>query len=169
MGIKLNTSKAYNRVKSPFLEAVMIRLGFAERWVNLVMTCIRTVSYSVVVNGNPVGLIRPSRGIRQEDPISPYLFLLCAEILSALLQRAKRRGVIIGVPTSFRGPRLSHLFFADDSLLFCKSNLVEWRRLLIILGMYESGSGQKLNLKKTSIFFSAEIQAWRESRKFYCP
>ncbi|XP_062170454.1 uncharacterized protein LOC133876185 [Alnus glutinosa] len=74
--------------------------------------------------------------------------------LSNLLIKAEKRGVITGVPTSPRGPRLSHLFFADDSLLFCKANSVEWRRLLRILGIYEAGSGQKLNLHKTSIFFS---------------
>ncbi len=109
--------------------------------MKLVMTYIRTVSYSVVVNGNPVELIQPSRGIRQGDPIFPYLFILCAESLSALLQRAENCGVITGVPTSPRVPRLSHLFFADDSLLFCKSNSVEWRRLLRILGVYEAGFG----------------------------
>jgi len=141
MGIKLDMSKAYDRVEWPFLEAVMIQLGFAERWVKLVMTCIRTVSYLVVVNGNLVDLIWPSRGIRQGDPISPYLFFLCAEFLSALLQRAEIRRVITGVPTSPWGPRLSHLFFADDSMLFCKSNSVEWRRLIRILGVYEVGSG----------------------------
>jgi hypothetical protein len=129
----------------------MIKLGFAERWAKIVMTCIRMVSYLVVVNWNPVGLIRPSRGIRQGDPISPYLFLLCAETLSALLQRVERRGVITGVLTSPGGPILSHLFFADDSLLFCKSNSVEWRRR--ILEVYEAGSRQKLNLNKTYIFF----------------
>jgi hypothetical protein len=97
---------------------------------------------------------KPSRGIRQGDPISPYLFLLCAEVLSALLYKAEDKKVITGVPTSLKGPRLSHLFFVDDSVLFCKSNAIEWRRLLRILSKYEKGSGQQLNLSKTSIFFS---------------
>lgn len=88
------------------------------------MTCIKTISYSVVVNKNPVGQIQPSRGIKQGGPISPYIFLICAEALSALLHKAEQKGVIIEVPTSPKGPRLSHLFFADDSMLFCKSNYV---------------------------------------------
>jgi hypothetical protein len=103
--------------------------------------------------GIKLDMSKASRGIRQGDPISPYLFLICAETLSALLQRVERRGVITGVPTSPRGPRMSHLFFANDSLLFCKSNFVEWQRLLRILEVYEAGSGQKLNLNKTYIFF----------------
>jgi len=161
MGVKLDMSKAYDRVEWDFLEAAMGKLGFADRWINLVMTCVRTVTYKVVVNGNPVGLIKPSRGIRQGDPISPYLFILCAEALSNLLIKAEKRGVIFGVPTSPRGSRLSHLFFADDSLLFCKANSVEWRQLLRILGTYEAGSGQKLNLHKTSIFFSRNTSVER--------
>jgi ribonuclease HI len=161
MGIKLDMSKAYDRVEWPFLEAAMLRMGFAGKWVQWVMTCIKTVSYSVIINGSPVGQIFPSRGIRQGDPISPYLFLICAEALSALLFRAERNGVITGVPTSFRGPRLSHLFFADDSVLFCRSNAVEWRRIIRILGIYEKGSGQKLNLAKTSIFFSRNTSQTR--------
>jgi hypothetical protein len=64
------------------------------------------------------------------------------------------KGIIIGVPTSKNGPWLSHLFFADDSFLFCKANSVEWRRLIRILGVYEVASGQKLNMDKTSVFFS---------------
>jgi hypothetical protein len=77
-----------------------------------------------------------------------------------------RLGVISGVPTSPKGPKLNHLFFVDDNLLFCKANSVEWRRLLRILGIYEAGSGQKLNLQKTSIF-SVVIQVWRKNRRFF--
>jgi hypothetical protein len=154
MGIKLDMSKAYDRVEWDFLEAVMVKMGFAERWISLIMACVRSVTYSIVVNGVPVGNIKPTRGLRQGDSISPYLFLICAEALSAMLCKAESTGVIIGVPTSKRGPKLTHLFFADDSLLFCKANSVEWRRLTKILERYEEASGQKLNKDKTSIIFS---------------
>jgi hypothetical protein len=105
------------------------------------MSCVRLVQYSVVVNGNSVGNISPTRGIRQGDPIFPYLFIICVEALSFLIYRAVNTCIIIGVPTSPKGPRLSHLFFAYDSLFFCKANSVEWRRLIKILGVYEAGSG----------------------------
>lgn len=87
------------------------------------------VTYVVVVNENPVGNMFPSRGLRQGDPLCPYLFLGCAEALSAMLRKAENNGVITRVPTSKKGPKINHIFFTDDSLLFCKTNLVEWRRL----------------------------------------
>jgi hypothetical protein len=111
----------------------------------------------------PKILTKPTRGIRQGDPISPYLFLICGEVLSALLFKAEGKGVITGVPTSLRVPSLNHIYFADDSVLFCKSNSVEWRRLLRILGIYEKGLGQKLNMSKTSIFFSRNTSQRRRS------
>lgn len=129
MGIKLDMKKAYERVEWDFLEAIMEKLGFSARWIRLIMVCVGSISYFVVVNGNLVGKIFPSRGIRQEDPISPYFFLLCARSLSSLLQHAENIGVISGVPTSVKGSKLSHLFFAYDNLIFCKANSVEWIRL----------------------------------------
>jgi ribosome-associated protein YbcJ (S4-like RNA binding protein) len=72
--------------------------------------------------------------------------------------------MITGVLTSPRGPRLSHQFFADDSLLFCKANAVEWRILLKILGIYEMGSGQKLNLNKISVIFSRNTSSVRRQK-----
>jgi hypothetical protein len=89
----------------------MRKLGFPERWVELIMECVRTVSYAIIVTGQPVGTIQLSRGIRQGDPLSPYFFLLCAEALSSLITQTERAGIITGVPTSKRGPHLTHLFF----------------------------------------------------------
>jgi hypothetical protein len=127
MGIKLDMSKAYNRVEWAFLEEIMRKLGFDSRWISLIMACLRSVSYSVFLNRNPVGNIKPPRGIRQGDPLSPHLFLICAKALSPSITRAERSGSITGVPTSKHGPILSHLFFANDNLLFCKANSFEWR------------------------------------------
>lgn len=115
----------------PFLEELMRKLGFAEQWITLIMAYVRSISYSILINGGPVGNIQPSRGIHQGDPISPYIFLICTKALSAPLQQAERKGIITGVPTSPQGPSLSHLFFADDIIIFRKANSVEWRRIMI--------------------------------------
>ena len=85
------------------------------------MECITTVTYSIMVNGEPQGMITPTRGLRQGDPLSPYLFLFCAEGLDAILRRAANDGEINGLSLCRRGPKITHLFFADDCLLDRKS------------------------------------------------
>jgi hypothetical protein len=132
----------------------MGKLGFEQKLINLIMMCVCTAHFSVLINGVPTGKITPSRGIRQGDLISPYLFLLCAEALSSMLSYVDQRGTLRGAPTSKKGPRLNHLFFADDSLLFCRADNFYWNRLSAILKTYEKASGQKLNTSKTVIFFS---------------
>uniref|UniRef100_A0A2N9F380 Reverse transcriptase zinc-binding domain-containing protein n=1 Tax=Fagus sylvatica TaxID=28930 RepID=A0A2N9F380_FAGSY len=88
MAIKLDMSKAYDHVEWIYLESIMRRMGFAERWISLIMECIRTVQYSVLIDGVPKGFIIPSQGIQQGDPLSAYMFLLCAEGLSVLFHKA---------------------------------------------------------------------------------
>jgi ribonuclease HI len=158
MAVKLDMSKAYDKVELRFLEAVMKHMGFNVRWISLIMMCVKSVHYSILVNGTPCWHITPSRGLRQGDPISPYLFLICAEALSSMVIQANVENKLTGVPTSKRGPSISHLFFADDSLLFCRSSVSQWNHLSAILQQYELASGQKMNSNKTNIFFSKNTQ-----------
>jgi hypothetical protein len=85
--------------------------GGTPGWIKLIMMCVTSAHYTVLVNGVPIGKLIPTRGIRQGDSISPYLFLICAKVLSSSLVKADREGVLEGVPTSKRGPWLNHLFF----------------------------------------------------------
>ena len=95
MAMKLDMSKAYDRVEWVFLEKILFKMGFSDTWVALIMECIISVSYSILVNGEPKGVIVPSRGLRQGDLLSPYLFLFCAEGLNALLLNAADEGVLM--------------------------------------------------------------------------
>lgn len=118
MSKKLDMSKAYNRVEWCFVENVMKRLGFNQRQIAMIMECVSTVSYSILTNAEPKSPIVPSRGLRQGDPLSPYLFLLCGEGLTSLLRRAENEQRIIGINICRRAPQMSHLFFADDNIHF---------------------------------------------------
>ena len=154
MAVKLDMSKAYDRVEWDFIEKIMEHMGFHERWVNLIMHCITTVTYFVLVNGVAYGSIIPTRGLRQGDPLSPYLFLLCADGFSALINEAARNKMLNGVSICRGRPMVTQLFFADDSLLFCKASRQESQKLLEILELYEAASRQKINVDKSLVFFS---------------
>ena len=90
MDAKLDMSKAYDRVEWNSLQAILLKLGFHRRWVELIMGCVNTTTYSVMVNREAQGYIKPSRGLRQGDPLSPYLFFICVEGLSSLIRKAER-------------------------------------------------------------------------------
>ena len=129
----------------------MQKLGFDDKWCDLIMMCVTTVSYSMKINGKPKGHIVLSRGIRQGDSLSPYLFLLCAEGLSTLIKKEVENGRLGRVAVCQRSPKISHLFFADDSWIFCRASLKECDAL-------QGASGQQLNRAKISLFFSRMFQ-----------
>ena len=154
MAVKLDMSKAFDRVEWGFIKRVMEKLGFCSKWVSLIMHCISSVSFSVLINGAAYGNIIPSRRLRQGDPFSPSLFLLCAEGLSAILHEAVRNHFLSGISISRNCSKITHLFFADDSILFCKANPEGCQKLVQIFRCYEDASGQKINTDKSSVFFS---------------
>ena len=104
VAIKTDISKAYDRVEWSFLEAIMQKLGFHITSISWAMSCITSVTYSVLINGVPFGEIKPLRGIRQGDTLSPYLFLLCAEALSQMIDQAQRINKFQGMKLARRCP-----------------------------------------------------------------
>jgi hypothetical protein len=152
---KLDLSKAYDRVDWDFLKKAMQRLGFAHRWIDWIMACVTTVSYQVKFNGTLLDSFSPSRGLRQGDPLSPFLFLFVADGLSALLQREVQNQNIEPVKICRNAPGISHLLFADDTLLFFKAQQDQAQRVKEVLESYAKSTGQLINPSKCSIMFGA--------------
>jgi hypothetical protein len=116
------------------------------------MKCVTSVSFAVRVNGVLSPSFKPSRGIRQGDPISPYLFLLCSEGLTCLLKSRGPQFISRGIRVSLHAPWISHLLFADDCLIFTQASKRGADRISEILEVYNRGSGQLVNKHKSAVF-----------------
>lgn len=121
VGVKLDMSKAFDRVNWNFLLSVMSKLGFSNHITNLIREMISTVSYTILLDGRAIGSVTPSRGLRQGDPISPYLFILILEVFHLMLQKLQREGLLHGIAIARGAPKVTNLFFADDCYIFCKA------------------------------------------------
>jgi hypothetical protein len=152
--VKLDMAKAYDRVEWEYLRKIMLRLGFHVDFVHQIMRCVTSVSFSIKINGSMTDTFRPSRGIRQGDPISPYLFLLCSEGLSCLLKTVGPMHLSRGIRVGIHSPWISHLLFADDCIVFSEASQEGASRLKDILEVYHCGSGQLVNRDKSTMFFS---------------
>ena len=100
----------------------LLCLGFYETWTNWLMECVRTPTFSVLLNGGPCGKVVPQRGFRQGDPLSPYLFVLGCEVRSRILNRSCSEGLLKGIHVSKGGTELTHALFADDLIIFARAN-----------------------------------------------
>ncbi|KAK9733301.1 hypothetical protein RND81_04G058600 [Saponaria officinalis] len=109
------------------------------------------------VNVQPTEVLRPSCGLRQGDPISPYLFLICADAFSMIIRKAVEDGKIHGMRVCRGAPRISHLFLADDSIFFARANTNKCSTIANIISIYERASGQKINYSKSEVSFSKKV------------
>ncbi|KAF7824263.1 ribonuclease H [Senna tora] len=151
---KLDIQKAYDKISWEFLELVMISMGFPQRVIQVIMQCVSTVSYALMLNGQKTGVFHPQRGLRQGDPMSPYLFLLCSNVLSCMLHKAERDRKLQGIRFGRRGPTITHLMYADDTILFFKADPNNCDTIRQLLDNYAWISGQVLNKDKSYIIFS---------------
>lgn len=115
MCIKLDIEKAYDSLNWNFLESTFLQMGFDQHWVKLIMACVRSPTFSILFNGTPTRSFKPTRGLRRWDPISPYLFIICSEVLTAAINRAVNNKELDPFRISKNGPPVSHLIFADST------------------------------------------------------
>ncbi|KAA3458346.1 reverse transcriptase [Gossypium australe] len=155
--LKLDMSKAYDRVEWDFLAGMMNSMGFHNEWIVLIMRYVCSVSYSVRLNGLNSDWFSPTRGLRQGDPLSPYLFFICAEGFSSLLEDVKQRGSMEGAPIGRGRLSINHLFFADDCILFGDATLEGARAVHEVIKEYERNAGQQVNYDKSLIYFGANV------------
>lgn len=152
--LKLDMNKAYDRVSWLFILKVLKAYGFPASWIHLINQCISTVSYRILINGAASKPFIPQCGLRQGDPLSPYLFLFCMDIFSRMTSLAVDLRRFQGIKLRRQGPMISHLFFADDSLFFFKATESACTALKSMIDRFCSISGQILNLHKSFIKFS---------------
>ena len=122
MMLKMDMKKAYDRMEWSFIDRALMAWGFAEPFRDLIGSCVNSVTFSLLLNGNITKTFTPGRGLRQGDPLSPYLFIFCSEFLSRLLHREERDRHINGVKISCNAPAVTHLLYADDLLLASRAS-----------------------------------------------
>lgn len=150
-------SKAFDRIEWSFLQDVMLQMGFSSQWCNLIRQCISTTNISILLNGSPCVAYNPTRGVRQGDPLSPYLFIIVMEAFSRQLFHAEQQQLIEGMKIAPSAPSISHLFLADDCLLFMKADLNNVNNVLKIIEDFGAASGQLVNFNKSSVHFSIYV------------
>ena len=151
---KLDIEKAYDSISWEFLYQVLGRMGFGSRWLTWIKWCISTTSFSILINGSPAGFFPSSRGLKQGDPLSPYLFVIGMEALSCMINRAVDDNYIFGSRVAIgreEDMSISHLLYADDTFIFCEADLDQLKFLRWILMWFEAMAGLKINLAKSEI------------------
>ncbi|GJT19200.1 RNA-directed DNA polymerase, eukaryota, reverse transcriptase zinc-binding domain protein [Tanacetum coccineum] len=151
--LKIDIAKAYDTVNWIFLEKILKCFGFHEKMVAWIMTCVSSASFTIGINGERYGFFKSGRGLRQGDPISPYLFTLVMEVFSLLLARNVTTSHVFKYHKGCKDLKLTHLSFADDLLVFCHGDVKSIKVIKEALLEFSKSSGLIPNMDKSVIFF----------------
>ncbi|KAJ0667015.1 putative RNA-directed DNA polymerase [Helianthus annuus] len=149
---KIDFEKAYDNISWKFVVDMFSNMGFGERWCKWIWGVLSSARASVLVNGAPTFEFKWEKGMRQGDPLSPFLFVAVMEGLSNILDRAKEVGVFSGVALPEDGPSISHLFFADDALIVGEWDSEGALNVVRLLRSFHACSGLKINLGKSNLY-----------------
>lgn len=150
--LKIDFEKAYDRVRWTFLEQVMIGKGFPSTWVNWVMNTVRGGQVCINVNGERSAYFKTFRGLRQGDPLAPLLFNLVADVLGILLSKAINKGHLRGVLNNLLAGGISHIQYADDTVIMIDGSEQSIRTLKLNLYCFEWLTGLKINYHKSEVY-----------------
>jgi len=148
---KVDFEKAYDSVRWSFLYDMLGRMGFHDKWIQWIKGCWVSSSVSVLVNGSPTEEFKPTQGLRQGDPLAPFLFLVVVEGLSGLVRQALRKEVLRGVKVGRNIIQCCLLQFANDTLFLCEDSFNNIFAIKAILRCYEIVSGLKVNFHKSKV------------------
>nr|KAJ0224075.1 hypothetical protein LSAT_V11C200069590 [Lactuca sativa] len=149
---KVEFNKAFDSVNWEYLDHIQMQLGFGEKWRRWIQSCLKTPTLSVLVNGSPTKEFGMGRGIRQGDPLSPFLFLIAMEGLHIVMEEACAKGIFKGMQVPNSEVRISHLLYADDALFVGEWSDENIKNLARILRCFHVSSGLKVNFNKSRIF-----------------
>jgi len=153
MIMQLDISKAYDKVNWVYLKKMLIAFGFDHIWVRWVMALVTSSNFSILVNGSPSEIFNPSRGLRQGDSLSPFIFIILMEGLGRAIKQAQYSGKIKGLKLTDNGQALTHQQFVDDTMLQGLPTVQEASNYKRILNIFSSASGMEVNLAKSNFFF----------------
>uniref|UniRef100_A0A2N9G7V8 Reverse transcriptase domain-containing protein n=1 Tax=Fagus sylvatica TaxID=28930 RepID=A0A2N9G7V8_FAGSY len=157
VGFKLNFKKAHDSLEWEFILSMLRAMGFDQKVIMLIHQCISIVHYTHLLNGTKSSSIEPSRRLRQGDPLSPFLFIMCADVLARMINREVLRGAIKGVKVNPGADAISKLFYADDVILFYDAKTSEVEALMQCIEKYCLWSGQTISVEKSGIFVSKGV------------
>lgn len=157
MALKIDLEKAYDRVRWEFVLRCLQEIGIPPNFIDLVRCCLSTAEMQLIWNGEKGENFLPTRGIRQGDPISPYLFVLVMEKLAHLIQAEVHEGSWLPFKLKRQGTTVSHVFFADDLILFAEATSDQAAIIKACLDDFCAASGEKVNEAKSRIFFSNNV------------